>query len=209
MIHLLLVDDHWMVLDGLKRLLQAEDDMTVVATARRADEGIMRLKEGLADILVADLRLPDCAGLDFIRQARAERPDLRTILLTASISAEQLATAQRLGVRGVVLKEEPFAVLTQCIRAVGRGGSFNAGRLGGRGVASEHVDGNEDPVRPLTAREAEIARLAAAGLRTREIGDELGIAAGTVKIHLHSIYDKLGIGTRVELANAIRRAAAD
>ncbi len=210
MIRILIVDDHWMVLDGLRRLLEAEEGFEVVATARRAGDAIRHLDSCRPDVAVVDLRLPDASGMDVVRAARTALPDLKIILLTAHLSEADFALARRLNVEGILLKDEAPEVLTRCVRVVGRGGVFHGSQfspapldeLQARKVRRAEI------LRSLTPREFEVAQLAAEGLRTREIAAELGIAAGTVKIHLHSAYEKLAIGSRVELANLMRGAVA-
>ncbi|ACP22657.1 putative two-component system response regulator (plasmid) [Sinorhizobium fredii NGR234] len=204
---IVIVDDHLIVLDALCLLIAAESDWQVVAKCRTAAEAIEFVSTEPVDVVVLDLRMPEMSGLDLVRRLHGDRPELICVILTADISDEELAEAMRNGVRGVVLKEQAPSALIECIRSVMAGGtsvvdqSLSAAieRIGKRDVERRSV------MQKLTPRELEISRLAAEGLRSREIAARLGITPGTVKLHLHSVYSKLDITTRVELANISQR----
>ena len=204
---IVVVDDHLIVLDGLRRLIEAESGWQVVAACRTAAEALEVVSTRTVDLVVADLRMPEMNGLDLVRRLRIDRPELACVILTADISDQELAEAMRNGVRGIVLKEQAPRALVECIRTVlaGRtpvvdqGLSAAIDRIGERDIERRSI------MQKLTPRELEISRLAAAGLRSREIAVRLGIAPGTVKLHLHSVYSKLNITTRVELANISQR----
>jgi DNA-binding NarL/FixJ family response regulator len=206
-LRLVIVDDHLIVLDGLRRMIETEPGWTVVATCRNAAHAIEVVATKPVDLVVLDLRMPEMNGLELIRHLRRDQPELPLVVLTADISDEDLAEAMRHGVNGVVLKEQAPAVLLDCIRAVIAGGTYFVDqnleaafeRIHRRGAERDGV------LDALTPREVEVSRLAAAGYRSRDIGAQLGISPGTVKLHLHSIYSKLDITSRVELANLSQR----
>ncbi|WP_309486600.1 response regulator transcription factor [Sinorhizobium sp. 8-89] len=204
---IVVVDDHLIVLDGLRRLIDAEPGLQVVATCRTAADAIEAVSTKPVDLVVIDLRMPEMDGLDLVRRLRRDRPELACVILTADISDEELAEAMRNGVSGIVLKEQAPGALVECIRAVIAGRTYVADQ--GLGAAIDRIREREAERRSimqkLTPRELEVSRLAAAGLRSREIAARLGIAPGTVKLHLHSVYGKLNITTRVELANISQR----
>jgi DNA-binding NarL/FixJ family response regulator len=130
-----------------------------------------------------------------VRTLKDERIDCRAVLFTATIPPDEIADAMRLGVRGVVLKESPSSTLVDCVRAVARGQTWfdtSADRM------KEADDG-------LTSRELAIVRMIARGLRNRVIAEELSITEGTVKVHLHHIYEKLRVESRLELVLAAQR----
>lgn len=208
MIRILLVEDHSMVLDGLRSLLEAEAGLVVAGVARDVAGALAALEAGGFDVAIIDLRLPDGTGLDVARAAGARCPPVRPVILTARLSAYDLTLARRLKVRGLVMKENAFSALTRCIRIVASGGisfPFSAQDTGAEPVGAATPDLSLDL---LTPRELEIARLTADGLRTRDVGEILDISPGTVKIHLSRIYEKLSITSRVELANLLNRLAA-
>jgi DNA-binding NarL/FixJ family response regulator len=206
-LRVVVVDDHLIILDGLRRLIEAEPGWQVVSTCRSARHAIEVVMAETVDLVVLDLRMPDMNGLDLIHCLRSDRPDLPLIVLTADISDEDLAEAMRHRVNGIVLKEQAPSALVECIRAVAAGRTYFADQT--LNAALERIrEGDvarEQVLEKLTPREIEVSRLAAAGLRSREIAARLGIAPGTVKLHLHSVYSKLDITTRVELANLSRK----
>lgn len=202
------VDDHLIVLDGLRRLIETVPGWEVVATCERATDALQVLSERRADIVVADLRMPHMDGLEFIRQVRsAHRQQIAIVILTADIGDDQVAEAIRLGVNGIVLKEQAPDTLLDCMNVVASGKTYFQDQALKSAIerirAQEAVETRG--VDLLTQREIEVSRLAASGIRSKEIGARLGISPGTVKLHLHSIYSKLGISTRVELANLANR----
>lgn len=210
-LRLVIVDDHLIVLDGLRRMIETEPGWSVVATCRSAAHAIEVVVAEPVDLVVLDLRMPEMSGLELVRRLRRDRPKLRLVVLTADISDEDLAEATRHGVNGVVLKEQAPAVLLDCIRAVMAGETFFVDQNLSAALDRIHKRGAERDwvLQALTPREIEVSRLAAAGYRSRDIGARLGISPGTVKLHLHSIYSKLDISSRVELANLSQRLQLD
>ncbi|HEV7321398.1 MAG TPA: response regulator transcription factor [Ensifer sp.] len=203
----IVVDDHRIVLDGLRRLIETVPGWEVVATCERAEDALQVLADRSADIVIADLRMPQMDGLEFIRRVRGHGKRIAVIILTADIADDQIAEAMRLGVNGIVLKEQAPDTLLDCIGAVAAGKTYFQDQA--LRSALDRIRTQEAVQTPgvelLTQREIEVSRLAASGIRSKEIGAKLGISPGTVKLHLHSIYSKLGISTRVELANLANR----
>ena len=203
-IRLVLIDDHPMVLKGLEQLLQQNADLEVVATCATAAEGLRAVELLHPDVLLLDLKLPGQDGLSVLRALDPEaRPAV--VVLTASQDEDDLIAAARLGARGIVLKAMAPRVLEDCIRAVhvGRvslevGGVDLAARLAQR----RHVEAELQRV--LTTREIEIMRLVAAGLDNQEIAARLSITVGTVKIHLHHVFEKLQLRGRRDLQAYLR-----
>jgi DNA-binding NarL/FixJ family response regulator len=204
---IVVVDDHLIVLDGLRRLIETQPDCHVVATCTSARSALEVVAAEPVDIVLLDLKMPEMSGLEFVRHVRPNHPELAVVILTADLSDEDLAEASRHGIKGIVLKEQAPVVLFDCIRVVIAGNSyFMDSSLNAAFVRIRERENERDRVlRLLTPREAEVSRLAALGLRSKEIGQTLGISPGTVKLHLHSIYNKLDIATRVELANLSRK----
>jgi DNA-binding NarL/FixJ family response regulator len=177
-----------------------------VARCRNADEALHVLRVELPDVLVLDLLMPGGGGLELLRAVRDSDRRTRIVLLTAVVDDDQLLEAIRLGAHGVVLKEMAPQLLVDAIREVHAGGQWLEQGLGGR--ALRHLLSREKrasiAARLLTSREREIVRLAAGGLRNRTIADRLSISEGTVKVHMHNIYEKLDVTGRIELANYAR-----
>jgi DNA-binding NarL/FixJ family response regulator len=198
-ISLVLVDDHPVVLNGLQQLLGSEPDFEVLATCGTAEEGLRAVESLHPDVLVLDLKLPGQDGLDVLRRLDPSRRPA-VVVLTASHDENELLDAARLGARGVVLKAMAPRVLEDCIRTVHAGGR----RLNVDGVdlVQRLVDrrtAETELGESLTPRELEIVRLIALRLDNQEIAERLAISVGTVKIHLHHVYDKLHLHGRREL----------
>ena len=205
-IRVALADDHPIVLDGLEQLFRLEPDINVVARCRNADEALRAVRTASPDVLVLDLLMPGGGGLDLLRAMGDKDRRTRIILLTAVIDDDQLLEAIRLGAQGVVLKDMAPQLLVEAIREVHAGGQWLEQGLGGRALRRllSREKRASEAARLLSSREREIVRLVAAGLRNRAIADRLSISEGTVKVHMHNIYEKLDVNGRVELTNYAR-----
>lgn len=201
-IRLILADDHPIVLEGLEQLFRVEPDFQVVARCRDGEEALREVRAHQPDVLVLDIRMPRRDGLDVLRTVRLEGLTTRVVLLTAALEEEQLVEALRMGVGGVVLKEMAPHLLVEAVREVYSGGSWLDKGSVSRVVSKllEKEEGGREDQQLLTPRELEVVRMVARGLRNRAIAEQLFISEGTVKIHLHNIYQKLGIDGRLELA---------
>jgi two-component system, NarL family, nitrate/nitrite response regulator NarL len=201
-IDLILADDHPIVLDGLAQLFSLEPDFAVVARCRDGEETLRALRLHRPAVLVLDIRMPRGDGLEVLRTMRAESLPTRVVLLTAALQEVQLVEALRLGVGGVVLKEMAPQLLVEAVREVHAGG-----RWLDKGSVHRALDrllqreaGSREAAEALTPRELEIVRMVSRGLRNRAIAEQLFISEGTVKIHLHNIYQKVEVNGRLELA---------
>jgi two-component system nitrate/nitrite response regulator NarL len=200
-IRIVLADDHPIVLDGLEQLFGTEPDIEVVARATSGEAAVRALEEFKPDVLVLDLAMPGHDGLWVMQQAASRGLPSRIVLLTAHIDETQLLEAVRLEVAGLVLKEMAPRLLVECVRKVHAGEKWLENHLITRAMDRKSSRDRElnRLTTLLTARELEIVRLAAEGLRNREIAERLTITEGTVKIHLHNIYEKLGVTGRSQL----------
>jgi len=196
---IVLTDDHPIVLDGLERLFQLESDIEVVGRCRNGAEALGAVESTRPDVLVLDVAMPAPDGLSVLRQLHEQRSPVRVVLLTVALDDNQLLEAVRLGARGIVLKEMAPQILVAAVREVHSGGEWL--EVGSVGRALRRL--RQKPAPPetglLTPRELEIVRLVGDGLRNRAIADKLCISEGTVKIHLHNIYEKVQVGGRLEL----------
>lgn len=201
MVSLVLGDDHPIVLDGLEQLFRLEKEFVVVARCRNGCEVVRAVRERRPDVVVLDIRMPDLDGLGVLRELRREGLSTRVVLLTAALDEDEVLEAIRLGVRGVVLKEMAPQLLLQCIRKVHAGEQWVETRSFTRALDKmlRREAGTQEVAGVLTPREIEVMRLATGGLRNREIAERLTITEGTVKIHLHNVYDKLKVPGRLEL----------
>lgn len=201
-IRLVLADDHPIVLDGLDQLFRLETDFSVVARCRDGEETLRALRLHRPDILVLDIRMPRRDGLGVLQAIREEELSTRVVLLTAALQEDQLVEALHLGVGGVVLKEMAPQLLVNAVREIHAGG-----RWLDKGSVNRALDKllrrdaeMREAAEALTPRELDIVRMVARGLRNRAIAEQLSITEGTVKIHLHNIYQKVDVSGRLELA---------
>jgi DNA-binding NarL/FixJ family response regulator len=200
-IRLVLADDHPLILDAVEQLFGMEEDVQVLARCMNGGETLQAVRQQRPDILILDIRMPGNDDLSVLRDIRREKLPTRVVLLTAALDEEEVLAAIRLGVRGVVLKEMAPHLLVQCVRRVHDGGQWLESRLIGRALDRllRREAGAREVAGLLTARELEIMRMLASGLRNKEIAEKLAISIGTVKIHLHHIYEKLHVSSRLEL----------
>jgi len=200
-ITLVIADDHPLILDAMENLFRLEKDLKVVARCLDGEAALRAVRRYQPDILVLDIQMPAKDGLVVLREMRKEKLPTRVVILTATLDQEGLADAVRFGVRGLVLKELAPKLLVECIRKVQAGELW----LERRSVSStlekllQRESARSEAAQVLSPREIEIIKQVAAGLRNMEIGKKLFISEGTVKIHLHHIYQKLGVDSRTKL----------
>jgi len=197
---LLLADDHPIVLKGLQELL-ASAGFDVVAACRDGGDALAALRQHRPALAVVDLMLPGLSGLDLARTVRTESLPTRLVLLTAAASRPALLQAVRLGVCAIVTKDQPNEVLLDALRCVRDGGTWILDEL----LRSDGKAVLAAALADLSAREREVVLLAVRGQRNKQIAHQLGLTEGTVKIHLHRIYAKLNVTSRMELAEVARR----
>lgn len=191
-----LADDHPILLDGLGRLLSAEPDMEVVARCVNGREAIAATAQHRPSVLVLDLRMPVMNGLEVLDRLRSGRLRTPVVVLTAGLHERETIEAMRRGAAGVVLKESAPDELVRSVRAAAAGEPCRLPAFVEQALARGRTAPEEHG---LTDREIEIVRLVGSGLRNKEIGQRLHITEGTVKVHLHRIYEKLLIDGRLAL----------
>lgn len=183
---------------GLRKLLEAHDDLRVVAEADSA-AGVLKLAPRLqADVLILDPDFPDAQPLDLLRDLAQARVSLRTILFTSAADAEFVRQALQFGARGVLPKESHLDAIVKSVRCVDNGEFWVVREVVEDWLHAQH----EEPARPfgLTDRELEIVRQVTFGATNRNIAEKFSIEEVTVKRHLTNIFAKLGVGNRLELA---------
>jgi DNA-binding NarL/FixJ family response regulator len=200
MIRVALVDDHTLIRQGIRSLLELAGDISVIAEAADGDEAVVMIQRDCPEVVLLDLRMPKKGGVDVLRELQALNRLPPTIILTTFDDDEALLDAVRTGARGYLLKDVSLEHLTAAIRVVAGGGSAIRPAVTERVLRGlEHVRRDFEalmPPDPLTRRELEILRLMAGGYSNREIAEALGMAEGTVKNHASSILSKLGVRDR-------------
>ena len=210
-ITLVLADDHPLILDGLEALLKVEQDFEVLARCSAGDQTLEAVRQHRPDILVLDLRMPGMDGFEVLKSLKTSKEPTRVVLLTAALDEDALVEVIGLGVRGVVLKEMAPQLLVRCIRTVHAGGQWLEKQATTRALETlvRREAGLRHASSVLTPRELAIVRAIATGSRNREIAERLNISEGTVKVHLHNIYQKLGVDSRLALMIYARENAID
>jgi DNA-binding NarL/FixJ family response regulator len=207
----MLVDDHEIVRDGIKAMLDAEDDVVVTAQAGTVRASVDEADRTRPDVIVMDVRLADGSGIEATREIRAAHPEIRVLMLTSFADDEALFASIMAGASGYVLKQVRSGDLLRAIRAVGAGDSLldpavtNA--VLDRLRKGKHLLKDEKLAR-LSPQEERILTLVAEGQTNREIGEELHLAEKTVKNYVSSILSKLEVARRAEAAAYLARHTA-
>nr|WP_315383995.1 response regulator transcription factor [uncultured Sphingomonas sp.] len=203
---IVIADDHPLIRRGLRDLIAGSTDIGVLASCYDGRDALDALARHQPDLALLDVAMPDLDGLEVMSRIARNRWPIRVILLSGCIHAEQVVRAIAAGVHGIVLKDSPSADLLSCLARVAKGGRWLPHAIVQPAIRetaeATKVSGGFDM---LTARERSVAERVAAGLSNREVADQLGLAQGTVKIHLHSIYAKLQVDNRTALAIAASR----
>jgi two-component system nitrate/nitrite response regulator NarL len=200
MTNLLIADDHPLVLKGVEGLFDPAE-FRIAAICTDGISALDQIRAGVCDIAVIDLHMPGRTGLEILRAVRGEALPVKIVLLTATVEDATLVEAIQGEVDGLVLKESAASLLVTCVKSVRDGASWIDKHAMTRAFnAVTHTP----HLARLTERETEVARHVASGLRNKEIAARANITEGTVKMHLHNIYEKIGIGTRTELAIYVR-----
>ena len=206
---ILLADDHTIVRQGLRFIIDAEPDLEVVAEASNGHEALTRAMKDDIDLAILDIAMPTMTGLQAARELAARRPELRMLILSMHDDEGYLFEALKAGTAGYVLKSVADRDLVEACRAAMRGEPFlyaGAERALVRDYVQRARAGETPPEDPLTPRELEIVKLVAEGYSSDQIAEELVISRKTVEHHRSHVLEKLGMRDRVELTRyAIRR----
>ena len=204
-ISILIADDHPIFRNGLRGLIENEPGMTLVGEAADGEQALQLVRKLKPNVLLLDFSMPKLGGLDVLRHLVQDRLPTQCILLTAGIDDAQITDALRLNARGVVLKDTATQLLIKSIRCV-VAGEFWVGRGNVHGLVQAlqlaHAVPPEDPVKKfgLTPRELDVVAAIVNGYSNKEIANKFSISEQTVKHHLGSIFDKVGVSNRLELA---------
>ena len=197
MIKILIADDHLIIRQGLRLILETENDFELVGEASDGSEAISLCKKLKPDVVLMDLRMPNMDGLTAIEKLHIEQPNIAVVILTTFNEDELMFRGLQAGARGYLLKDTDRSTLFDTIRAAARGETLLKPEIMARVLAQKNVTKSDsyEPVN-LTDRELEVLAAVARGERSKEIAVQLGISERTVKAHLASIYNKLGVDSR-------------
>lgn len=206
MIAVFILDDHQLVRDGLRHVLDAEDDMAVVGEAANAAEAIEAIPLCKPDVAILDVRLPDGNGVEVCREVRSRCPQVACLMLTSFADDEALFGAVMAGASGYVLKEVRGNQLVTDIRQVALGHSLIPAGLAERALDAVKAKRASAPAELLTAQEERILAHIAEGLTNRQIAEKMYLSEKTVKNYVSNLLSKLGMSRRTEAAvYAVRR----
>lgn len=206
---ILLVDDHEIVRQGLRTMIDAEEDLEVVGEAAGMEEAVRRTGYDSPDLVIMDVRLPDGTGVEACREIRSQWPDVRVLMLTSFADEEALFSSIIAGASGYVLKRIDSAALLDSVRRVGTGESLLDPSMTER--VFRRIRGEEpgDPlIARLSAQERKVLDLIGEGLTNRQIAEEMFLAEKTVKNYVSSMLRKLDMRRRSEAAAYAARIAA-
>jgi DNA-binding NarL/FixJ family response regulator len=210
-IRVLLTDDHTLVRSGIRRILEGQAGVEVVAEAADGDAALDLVRRTDADVLVLDLKMPGADGVEVLRAAKAVRPALKVIILTMHAGQEYVARAVRAGADAYLLKDSAVQDLVAAVEAVVAGRSYFSPAIQEQ-LAGLVRGGNDVPSRAqaLTDREREVLAWLARGLSSREVAHELDISVRTVETHRANLMHKLGVkSVAVLIQVAIREGIID
>ena len=197
-LRVLVVDDSPLFRTGLSSLLNTRPDIQVVAEASDGNEALEKARETLPDVILMDIIMPNCDGLEATRLIKAEMPSIKVVMLTVSESEENLFKAIKLGAQGYLLKSVEAKELFQVLQGLSRGEAYVA-----PGIAAKILQEFARPsytTEHLSPREKDVLKLVTQGLTNKEISRSLDIAESTVKNHLRNSMEKLHVRNRVEAA---------
>jgi two-component system, NarL family, nitrate/nitrite response regulator NarL len=202
-----LADDHPIVLNGLKGLLSSDPRFDVAATFSNGKDALQGLRQLEPTLAVLDICMPGLTGVEVLKSVEDDGLGTRVVFLTATATDEQIVEAVSHGAWGIMLKDAAADALVDCLSSVVDGERWLPPELVSAALAREasRRENSEQLKHLLTTREREIAMLVADGLSNKEIARRSSISEGTVKIHLHNAYQKLGVANRTSLAGLARR----
>ena len=203
-IRVLLVDDHLLFREGLRNILKSQPDFEVIGEASDGLEAFIKASELLPDLILMDIKMPVCDGLEATQRIKTEFPEITIVILTVSEDDEKVFEAVRNGAQGYLLKSISSRVMLSSLRGAVDGEAAITRALGGRmleefrRVSQHRVDLPDENLVSLTMREQEVLKLVAEGETNKEIAKSLNVSIHTVKSHMRKILSKLHIKNRQE-----------
>lgn len=201
MINVMLADDHVLIREGIKQLLEFDGSMKVIAEASDGIECLEKLKNVKPDILLLDINMPNMNGIDVLKELKEKNDPLKVLILTVHSEVEYLVKAVDIGANGYILKDSGSAELKQAINAVIDEGSYiQPNLIPALNSRLINMDMDKEKLASLTKREVEILTQVACGMFNKEIAVNLNISERTVKNHISNIFKKIDASDRTQAA---------
>lgn len=200
-IKVLIVDDHQMFREGVRKRLEQEDNICVVGEAGTAEEAMSQVEQTKPNIVILDIRMPGLSGIEIARRMRRQWPDLKILMLSSYDFDQYVSAAARIGIQGYLVKDAPQDELVKAIRIVAAGGAALPPRIASKVMRSYSTSPPHLPdglLGELTVRELDVLELMYQGHRNIDIAGHLSISPRTVEAHISNIISKLGAQSRTE-----------
>lgn len=200
-IRVMIADDHSLIREGLRRLLEFDGSIKVVGEASNGEECLEKLEEFNPEVLLLDINMPEKNGIDVLKQMKADQSQIKVLILTVHNELEYLMSAVDIGVDGYILKDSESSELKKAIRIVRDGESFIQPKLiPAMNNQLLNRDADRDKIASLTNRELEVLIQVANGMFNKEIATNLNISERTVKNHISNIFKKIDVSDRTQAA---------
>ncbi len=210
MISILVADDHSLIRAGIRRVVESEADLKLVAEAEDGQQAVAMFRTHRPDVVLLDIRMPGLSGLEALEQIRCEAPGVRAILLSVRGESAMVQSAVALRADGFLLKSSQVGEIPTAIRAVMRGGNYFSPVIAREIVEQVRNPSPEGPFMALSLRERQVLHGIAEGQSAKEIASELGISTKTTESHRTSLMRKLGIRKATELVRyAVRNGIVE
>lgn len=199
MVRIVVCDDHAIVREGLKQILGAHPDFSIVGEGSDGHEALQRVRELDFDVLLLDMSMPGKSGVELIRQVKGEKPKLRILVLTMHEEHQYAVRAIRAGASGYLTKESASSQLVTALRKVAAGGAWISAEVAQQLALNAMPDAQAAPHERLTDREFQVFRMIAEGKSVSDIAGRLDLSVKTVSTHKSNILQKMGMTTQAEL----------
>ena len=201
MINIMIVDDHSMIREGLKQLLELDGDMRVVEEASDGVECLEKISTAKPDVLLLDINMPRMNGIEVLAKLKEEKIKTKVLVLTVHNEIDYLLKAVEIGINGYLLKDSESSELKKAIVSVVNGENYiQPSLIPSLNAKMIQRDNDKDKIEDLTRRELEVLKLLATGNYNKEIAEELGISERTVKNHVSNIFKKIEVTDRTQAA---------